>query len=393
MKNPQRAYTRIPLEPNLFLMFGVTLMVVMGVASVSPAFPTIMRELGITEQEVGLLISFFTVPGVLFAPVAGVLADRIGRKKILIPALFLFGIAGGACGFVHEFRHLLALRFLQGLGATSMGTLNVTIIGDLYTGRTRTSVLGYNITVLNIGTAMYPAIGGALAMLGWQYPFMLPLVAIPLGVAVLFLLDSPEPDTDQAFISYIGDVVRSLGRRQAAGVFIIGVVSFLVLYGAYMTYLPILLDSRFSASSLAIGGVMFVTSFTTALTSTRAGSLAGRISEKYMIVTGFLCYALSMALIPFMNGLVMFVIPTALLGIGLGTSIPCIQSILVGMAPVRYRAAFLSVNSLMLRLGQTLGPLIMSGIMIVRGIDGVFFTGALLSLVMVIVAVTMIGRR
>ena len=214
----------LPRETNLYLMFGVTLMVVMGVASISPAFPTVMRELGISERRVGLLISFFTVPGVLFAPVVGILADRIGRKKILVPALFLFGLAGGACAIATSFRMMLFLRFLQGIGATSMGTLNVTIIGDLYTGKIRTKVLGYNISVLNVGTALYPAIGGALTMLGWRYPFMLALVALPLGVLVIFFLKNPEPSNDLSFGTYLSRVLSSIKRKQAIGLFIISVV-------------------------------------------------------------------------------------------------------------------------------------------------------------------------
>ena len=83
-------------DRNLQVIFGVTLMAVLGVTSITPAFPSIMRELGITGSQVGLLITSFTLPGVILAPFLGVLADRFGRKKILVPSLFLFAIAGTA---------------------------------------------------------------------------------------------------------------------------------------------------------------------------------------------------------------------------------------------------------------------------------------------------------
>src|SRR3712207_7363843 len=72
-------------------------------------------------------------------PLLGVLSDRYGRKKILVPALILFGLAGGACAFARSFELLLALRFFQGMGAAALGTLNVTVIGDIYEGRERSS--------------------------------------------------------------------------------------------------------------------------------------------------------------------------------------------------------------------------------------------------------------
>ena len=74
-------------------------MALLGVSSISPAFPKIVVELGLSPQDVGLLITMFTLPGVFLAPVVGVLADRVGRKRILVPSLFLFGIAGFACFF------------------------------------------------------------------------------------------------------------------------------------------------------------------------------------------------------------------------------------------------------------------------------------------------------
>ena len=87
-------------DHNLHVLWGVTLMAVLGVSSVTPAFPTIVRELGVSSGQVGLLITVFTLPGIVMTPVLGILSDRYGRKKILVPALILFGLAGGARAFV-----------------------------------------------------------------------------------------------------------------------------------------------------------------------------------------------------------------------------------------------------------------------------------------------------
>ena len=181
-------------DPNLQIVFGVTLIAVMGVASIAPAFPKIMQDLHISAIGVGLLITVFTLPGIFLAPVLGVLADRYGRKKILVPALILFGLAGGGCALARNFSFLLVLRFIQGIGAASLGSLNATIIGDLFQGQARTKAMGYNASILSIGTAGYPAIGGALATFGWNFPFLLPLLAVPLGFVVLLGWRAPtEP--------------------------------------------------------------------------------------------------------------------------------------------------------------------------------------------------------
>ena len=111
---------RLYRQRNLRIIFAVTLMAVLGVSSITPAFPNIVRELGVSSSQVGLLITFFTLPGIILAPFLGVLADRIGRKRILVPSLFLFAIAGTACAFIHQFHMLLLLRALQGAGAAAL---------------------------------------------------------------------------------------------------------------------------------------------------------------------------------------------------------------------------------------------------------------------------------
>jgi MFS family permease len=106
-------------DHNLHVLFGVTLMAVLGVSSITPALPEIRDTFGVTSGQVGLLITVFTLPGVALTPVLGVLSDRHGRRKILVPALLLFGITGGLCAFARGFELLLALRLMQGMGAAA----------------------------------------------------------------------------------------------------------------------------------------------------------------------------------------------------------------------------------------------------------------------------------
>ncbi|MDQ3863156.1 MAG: MFS transporter [Actinomycetota bacterium] len=72
-------------DRNLHVLWGVTLMAVLGTSSITPAFPSIVRALGISSRQVGLLITVFTLPGIVMTPLLGVLSDRYGRKRILSP--------------------------------------------------------------------------------------------------------------------------------------------------------------------------------------------------------------------------------------------------------------------------------------------------------------------
>jgi ACDE family multidrug resistance protein len=198
-----------------------------------------------------------------------------GRKKILVPALLLFGLAGGAGAFARSFDLLLALRFYQGIGAAALGTLNVTVIGDIYGGRERSAALGYNSSVLSVGTASYPAIGGLLATFGWFYPFALPFIAMPIAIVVLFSLHNPEPRNDQRLKNYFGSVWEHLRDREVFGLLGASLLTFILLFGLQLSYLPILMNERFDAPSYLIGAVLSGASLTTALTSTQLSRLTG----------------------------------------------------------------------------------------------------------------------
>ncbi len=365
-------------------------MAVLGVASIAPAFPKIERELNISEQQAGLLITVFTLPGVILTPILGVMADRFGRKKILVPALLLFGLAGVSCFFVRDFQILLGFRLFQGIGAASLGSLNVTLIGDFFEGRERAAAMGYNASVLSIGTASYPAIGGALATIAWYFPFLLPVAALPIAFIVLFTLKTPKQVNNQNLKEYLSKAWNSIKDKRVIVIFIASIFTFILIYGAYLTYFPFLLDSLYSTPPLFIGLLMSSMSLTTAVTSSQLGKLSTRYSEKDLLKTAFLIYVLSLVLIPLMPSIWMLILPLILFGVAQGLNIPSLQTMLTNLAPVENRAAFMSLNGMVLRLGQTLGPIVMGFIFGISGIAGVYFTGAVFALLMFILIFVMI---
>ena len=388
-RNQGKSQKPIYRDTNLQIIFCVTMISIIGFVSITPAFPNIIEELNISPQDVGLLISVFTFPGIILTFVFGVLADRIGRKKILVPSLMLFGIAGGACALTRDFNLLLILRFFQGIGAAPLMTLSVTIIGDLYSGRERTTAIGYDVSALNISAASFPSIGGALALLGWYYPFLLPIIAIPVGFLALFSLKIPEPKKEKRLPEYLRDAWQSIKNRQVFGLFVTSTATFIILFGSYLTYFP-LIGHSLGASPFVIGLIMSSRSLAAAFTSLQLGKITRVVSEKNLIKVAFILYALALVIIPFVSNLWVLLIPTIIFGIAHGINEPSFHALLSGLAPMKHRAAFMSVNQTVIRLGQTLGPLLMGLTFITWGISGAFYAGAGFSIVMFVLAVIII---
>lgn len=373
-------------NPDLQIIFGITLIAVLGVANLTPAFPKMQKALNISTEQVGLLITIFTLPGVFLTPMLGVLADRWGRKRVIIPSLFVFGIMGTLCAFTTDFNMLLMLRFIQGIGAAALGSMNVTLIGDIFTGNERTSAMGYNASVLSIGTASYPAIGGAVAVFGWNYPFVMSIAAIPVGLFVIFKLNNPETKNNQRIKDYLSSAFQSINNRKVIGLYIGSIATFIILYGAFLSYFPFLIASKFHSSTVVIGVLMSAMSVSTALISSQLGKLVNKIPETKLLRYSYLVYGTALILIPFMPDLLTLIFPVILFGIGHGVNFPSIQTLLAGLAPGKYRAAFMSLNGTVLRLGQTLGPVLMALVLSVSELNYVFFSAALLAFLMSLLA-------
>lgn len=372
----------VRIEKNAIIIFGVTLIAVMGIASITPAFPGIIKYFGISTQQVGWLIAAFTLPGVFLTPVTGILADRFGRKLVLIPSLFVFGIAGFSCSFVTDFHSLLLFLFIEGIGASGLSSINITLIGDLYSGEKRTAMMGYNASILSVGTATYPALGGFIAAFGWQYIFYLPLLAIPLGFFVLSGLNNPEPKDRQRMSEYFRRIWKTINQASVWGLFLVNMLVFVLLYGAYLTYFPILLSERLQATSVHIGLMMSVMSLVTAATASQLGRINWYLNQKAILLAGISFYFLSMLALLVSRNWTEVGGAVVVFGLGHGLLVPSIQNMLVGFASIKERAAFMSVNSMVLRIGQTIGPLLIGVFYTIGSLQGAFIAGAVVAMVM-----------
>jgi MFS family permease len=373
------------LDKNLLIIFGVTLTAVLGVSSLMPILPELPAAFGVSRAAVALVVTAFTLPGVLLAPVSGVLADRYGRKIVLVAALLIFSVFGSACAFADDIWTLAALRTMQGAGAAPLGILNMTLVGDLFSGLDRAKAMGYTSSILAIGAAAFPALGGLLSLLGWRAVFLLPSVAAPLALLVFLFLDEPARGESEPFMNYLKNTAKTLCGRKALGLFAITLLTFMILYGCYVTYLPVLLRVKLHASSLTIGAVVSAASAFTAIAASQSGRLNTLFSPIALMCAAFVFYAASLALLPHAASPWLSILAVTLFGLGQGLNIPNLMGMLTGLAPVSKRAAVMAINGSLLRMGQTLGPLFMGVVYAGLGLNLVFYAGAALVAAMFIV--------
>lgn len=386
MPKPPRA-TPLFLQRNLLIIFSITLISVMGVSSITPILPEVGRVFGVSPQEAGWLVAAFTLPGIVLTPCFGLMSDRYGRKRILVPSILVFAVAGHACAYADSFAQLLMLRAIQGAGVASLSAINITMIGDMYEGNERATVTGYNSGFISTAAAAYPAIGGALALIGWRYPFALPLIGFPIALVVMLWLKNPEPRMTDRFAVYIRKLWRSLKQRGTGTMLFSSLVAFTLLYGPLVTFMPFLLEDKFGANSVQIGWVMASAAVGSAIASVFVGRLMRRYRGRQILITAFAMMGLSTAVIPFLDSMWTVACAVAVLGATHGIGISIVQIRLVETGAPEQRGALMALNSTMFRTGQTIGPLTMGALLALGGMEAVFVGGGAIGLFTVVVLI------
>ena len=368
-------------DRNLYVIFSISIMAVLGLTTISPAFPKMVEQLNIPPNKIGLLLAVFTLPGLIMTPLLGILSDKYGRKKILVTSLILYSLTGALCGFARSFDLLVFLRFLEGIGAASLGALNVALIGDLYSDKLRSRVMGYNTSVLSIGTAGFPLIGGFLTIFGWYYPFFLALLGLPVGLLTLMFLDEKREITNTNNRNYFREVYKYIRQKRNLVYFASNFFSYIILFGSFLTYTPFLVARIRNNDPLFIGILLSSMSVITALVSSQLGNLLKFTKEDTLLKISFILYAVALLIMPLIKNSYFLFIPTVIYGISQGLNVPSLLSLVSAAPPLELRGGFMSFNRMISQLGQTFGPLLMGSVFLILGLDSVFYFGAAIALI------------
>jgi ACDE family multidrug resistance protein len=347
---------------TVLVIFASTLVSVMGVSLISPALPTIQAAWNVSAGQASLLISAFTFPGVVLTPFVGLLSDRVGRKRVLVPSLFLFGVSGVVIVFVDVFTTILALRVVQGTAGSAIMSLTVTLLGDLFTGERRSSLIGLNAAILAIGAAGYPLLGGGLALLSWAAPFVCFALGIVVAVAGSAILTEPESNTESSGLSYIVNAAKAVPTRTALGLYVAIFGIFVILYGAQLTAIPFVLNEFYGLSSGAIGLLLGLPAVTMGMTSSQSSRLIRHLSPMRLIALGFVTYGIGMTLAALTHSLLVLAGALFLFGIGQGFAEPITDTALNALTPDAFRGGIMSIRTSVLQFGTTLGPPLFVGI-------------------------------
>lgn len=192
MNNNQTPVAK-PVHAWLLLLCGC--MSVLASVVIAPVLPQMQAHFSDTPNVDFLVPMSLTAPGLVIAllsMVVGVLADRTGRKNMLVFGLALYAVFGVAPAFIDSLSTIIATRIGVGFAEAILMTASVALIGDYYSGVQRERYLALNTTLSSSSAVIFIAIGGALGEIGWRVPFYVYSISLLLAFAALFLLWEPK---------------------------------------------------------------------------------------------------------------------------------------------------------------------------------------------------------
>ncbi len=346
-------------------------------ASISPAIPELLAYFEDHSNAAYLARLVLVMPSIgiaLFAPFAGAVIDRFGRRRFLMASITAYAVFGAAGGLMDSLEAILATRFMLGLAAGGTMTATVTLMGDYFDGPERQKFLGQRTAFVNFSAIAINLSGGMLAAIDWRVPFIVFLVAfvlVPLGLRSL-----PEPavtaESRSGLRLRLADMPLAFIALVLVTTFVINIAFFFV-----PSQIPFYVRTL-GYEGAQLGGVaLAASSLGIALGSLLYHPVRARVRQAastfvpaaLLVVGGFTIVASADTLPQLMPGL-------TLAGLGFGiVNVNAIVWLMEGTPPAIRGRVVGGVTAAMM-LGHFCSPLVSQPIATAAGMPAIYLTGA-----------------
>ncbi|GGJ06746.1 multidrug resistance protein MdtG [Alicyclobacillus cellulosilyticus] len=375
-------------QRNLWVLWVGAFVTSASYSMVIPFLPLFLLQMGVhrhVELWSGALFSASFLAGAVASPYWGSLADRYGRKPMIIRAGLVLSLIYTGTAFVHHPYELLVLRILQGL-LTGFIPGAIALVGT----NTPEDRVGYALAMMSTATAtggiLGPLFGGVLSQLfGSRIAFATAgLMVFCATWLVVFWVKEERFVPGKARVSVFQTVGEAVRNRRLLMVLLLNVcTSFSIM--TIEPVLPLYIASLGGQSaarhaSLYAGIVFSLSGVASIVFAPRWGRLADRIGFRKVVIVGLIGGALgNLAQIPF-HHIVAFAAVRFAYGAFFCAVFPAIQGLIVHCTEPRFRGRAFGLNQTANQIGNMLGPMIGGWVGGVWSVHAVFWlTGLLLA--------------
>lgn len=376
------SYTTLLFDARLLSLLIISFVGMFNATVVSPVIPSIAEAFTVSDAQIGLVMSVYTLPGILFVLLLGTLADIYGRRLVLLLSLFLLGCSGVAIVIADTFTTLLVLRVIQGIGGAVVMPLTAALIGDLYDGVASSTAHGLRASINGVSMLVMPVTVGFLVGFSWRYAFLLYAGALgAMLIAFVFLpgeMRSPRVNSSvtEALRQYVASAFSEF-RTATHGVLVFGgLIRGFTLF-AVLTFVPLYAARVLDASPFVIGLIVSMRGAARVLVAPFTGAVLVATSHRLAIATSLLFAAVCVLLLPVAPNV--YWLGALVMGYSAGDSLffPVQQDAITSIASDDHRAGMVSSASFLRKVGATVAPVTFGAILALRGFSPIFAVASL----------------
>lgn len=349
---------------------------------IAPLLPEIEERTGVGDAALGLALAAYAMPIIVVSIPLGRLADRIGRRPLLLGGLVLTGAGSVLIAFSSSLEVLLAGRAVQGLGSAASWVAALALVSDLAPPGRKGESIGYALAANSFGAIAGPAMGG---IAGGAISFEAPFFAVAGLAAILFTLGYfalprsipvPPPESLQGRQGMVRTLLTPTVVPAAcvavAGAAFFGMVDFAV---------PLDLNRRLGTTATAIGLLFAGAALVDSIAAPLAGRASDRVGRRPVVVVGALVIGLAGILLAIGASLGATAAGLATFGIGISiafaAAVPWLDE---SFGQLDRGLAYGGLN-LVYAIGYTIGPLTAGWLLEVSSADAVYLLMAGVALV------------
>lgn len=357
--HPDSPVWRDPRARALMIAASLT---VMTAATISPALPGLERQFSQTEANallVRLLVSAPALAVVLVVPWCGMIADRAGRRRMLLAGLVLFVLAGSAGLVLPTLPAILASRLCLGLALAMIMTAQSALLGDYFSGRALQQVSSAQVSARNLGGLVFILSAGLLATLGPRLPFA--IYALPMLVLPFFwrvIVEPPRPAAPAPGSAAAGGAPGPvLGPVLGLAA---GQMAVTMLFFVMPTQLPFFLAASGHAAPAMTGAALGLLMLAGGVAAPAYPWLRARLGNGGSWACGFGLMGAGFALLVAVPAQAAVFLGCAAIGAGYALSIPGFVVLSLAATPPGRRGRTGALLTASVFLGQVLSPLLSS---------------------------------
>jgi ACDE family multidrug resistance protein len=359
---------------QLAALCTVPLIMVLGNSMLIPVLPDMGKVMGLDKSTTGLAVTFFSLSAGAGIALAGFLADRYGRKVVIVPCLLLYGFGGIVSGLGglwlgrNGFGVVMAGRIIQGLGAAGTAPIAMAFVGDLFRGGQRVTALGIQEASNGIGKVVSPILGALVGAIWvwWGVFFAYAALSLPFAAAVWFLTKEPHRAKAPPARQYFGEVLKLFKVKGVPllACFWAGTVALFVLFGV-LFFLSEHLESAHQIDGVPKGVLIMWPVLAMSITSFGSGLYLQNHERllKPAVIAGLAIAIAGTLLIAFVRRDWAFFTGLIIAGVGTGLQLPGLNNLITSSAQSAQRAMVTALYGAVRFIGVAFGPPVYGALM------------------------------